>query len=225
MIGAMKRQSSVAGAAADGRSGFNGNCTREHQEPMIVDPGVHTGATGTHATDPFDLLAVSLRQLAELLAATSDEQYIQKPVGVIPSSLGGHIRHCLDHFEALCSGAATGVMDYDDRARGTMVETDRCEALRSIRRLQDRVATLDASMLTRVVRVTSMLAGDGTSIEALSSLGRELAFVLSHTVHHNALVAAMCKTLGIPIPERFGYAPSTVAHLDGSACVLSRSSR
>jgi uncharacterized damage-inducible protein DinB len=225
MIGAMKRQSSVAGAAADGRSGFGGNCVREHQTSITPDPGVHWGTAGTLRTNPFALLAAALRQLAELLAATSDEQYVQRPVGVIPSSLGGHVRHCLDHFEALCSGAATGVMDYDDRARGTMVETDRSAALRSIRRLQDRVALLDASMLTRTVRVVSMLAGDGTSIEAPSSLGRELAFVLSHTVHHNALVAAMCRTLGIPIPERFGYAPSTVAHLDGSACVLSPSFR
>jgi uncharacterized damage-inducible protein DinB len=176
------------------------------------------------ATNPFDLLADSLRQLAEVLAAASDEQYVQKPVGVIAGSLGGHVRHCLDHFEALCCGAAAGVIDYDDRVRGTMIETDRSAAQRSVRRLLDRIAMLDASMLTRTVRVTSMLAGDGTSIEALSSLGRELAFVLSHTVHHNALIAAMCTTLGIPIPERFGYAPSTVAHLDGFACVPSRSS-
>lgn len=224
MIGAMKRQSSVAGAVADERSGLNGNGMREYQTSTIPDSRVAAGAAGAQPTNPFAQLAVSLRQLAELLAVTSDEQYIQKPVGVIPSSLGGHVRHCLDHFEALCSGAATGAMDYDDRARGTTVETDRSAAQQLIRRLQDRVATLDASMLTRTVRVTSMLAGDGTSIEARSSLGRELAFVLSHTVHHNALVAAMCKTLGIPIAERFGYAPSTVAHLDGSACVQSQSS-
>ncbi|MCG3127234.1 MAG: hypothetical protein CHACPFDD_02092 [Phycisphaerae bacterium] len=198
---------------------------REHQTPTIDDSHVHSGTSARQPTNPFVQLAVSLRQLAELLSVTSDEQYTQKPVGVIPSSLGGHVRHCLDHFEALCSGAATGVMDYDDRARGTMVETDRSAAQQSIRRLQDRLALLDASMLTRTVRVTSMLAGDGTSIEAVSSLGRELAFVLCHTVHHNALVAAMCKTLGIPIPQRFGYAPSTIAHLDGTACVLSPSSR
>ncbi|HMQ15577.1 MAG TPA: DinB family protein [Phycisphaerae bacterium] len=224
MIGALKRQSSDTGAAAERCSG-NGNGMREPQTPTIADFRVPAGTAGAQPTNPFALLAASLRQLAELLAVTSDEQYIQKPVGVIPSSLGGHVRHCLDHFDALCSGASTGGMDYDDRSRGTMVETDRSAAQQSIRRLQDRVALLDASVLTRTVRVTSMLAGDGTSIEALSSLGRELAFVLSHTVHHNALVAAMCKTLGIPIPERFGYAPSTVAHLDGSACVPSPSSR
>jgi hypothetical protein len=215
MIQAPTRQSSDAGAAAG--TGFNGNSMRDHQTPTVGD-------RRTQPTNPFALLEISLWQLADLLAVTSDEQYIQKPVGVIPSSLGGHVRHCLDHFEALCSGAATGTMDYDDRERGTTVESDRFAAQQSIRRLRDRMALLDASMLTRTVRVMSMLSSDGISIEALSSLGRELAFVLSHTVHHNALVAAMCKTLSIPIPERFGFAPATIAHLDGTACVSPQSS-
>lgn len=214
MIEALVRQSSGTGAAADRRSAINGNRMREQQASMR--PNLRDSEKQT--TNPFALLAVSLRQLEELLAVTSGEQYIQKPVGVMSGSLGGHVRHCLDHFDALCSGASSGRMNYDDRARGTMVETDRSAAQQAIRQLQDRVALLDASMLTKAVRVTSMLAADGSSIETVSSLGRELVFVLSHTVHHNALVAAMCKTLGIPIPERFGYAPSTVAHLEGTAC-------
>jgi hypothetical protein len=49
-------------------------------------------------------------------------------------------------------------------------------------------------------------------------VGRELAFVLSHTVHHNALIAVMALTLGVSIPDRFGYAPSTIAHLEKVAC-------
>ena len=175
--------------------------------------------------NPFAVLAHSLQQLADLLAITSDAQYNRKPVGVIPSSLGGHVRHCLDHFEALCTGAITGVVDYDDRQRGTAVETDRIAAMSAIQRLRLQIEALDESVLARTVRVPSIIAGDGTSIETRSSLGRELAFVLSHTVHHNALVAAMCRTLGITIPDRFGYAPATIAHLDESECALLPSSR
>lgn len=175
--------------------------------------------------NPFAVLAHSLQQLADLLAITSDAQYNRKPVGVIPSSLGSHVRHCLDHFEALCTGAITGVVDYDDRQRGTAVETDRIAAMSAIQRLRLQIEALDESVLARTVRVPSIIAGDGTSIETRSSLGRELAFVLSHTVHHNALVAAMCRTLGISITDRFGYAPATIAHLDESECALSPSSR
>lgn len=218
MIGEMEETTSAAGAAVERRSGFHGNGMRETRTATSSKSGVSGGAAGAHRTNPFVFMANSLRELAEVLAVTTDEQYVRKPVGVIQSSVGSHVRHCLDHFEAFCSGASTRVMDYDVRARGTMVETDRSAALASIRRLQDQLALLEASMLTRTVRVTSMLAGDGTSIETPSSLGRELAFVLSHTVHHNALIAVMFRTLGVSIRERFGFAPSTIAHLEAAAC-------
>jgi len=182
-------------------------------------------AAARRNANPIAVLALSLQQLADLLAITSDAQYNRKPVGVIPSSLGGHVRHCLDHFEALCTGAITGVVDYDDRQRGTAVETDRIAAMSAIQRLRLQIEALDESVLASTVRVPSIIAGDGTSIETRSSLGRELAFVVSHTVHHNALVAAMCRTLGISIPDRFGYAPATIAHLNESECALSPSSR
>jgi uncharacterized damage-inducible protein DinB len=55
-------------------------------------------------------------------------------------------------------------------------------------------------------------------MEVETTVGRELAFVLSHTVHHNALIAVMARTLGVPVPDLFGYAPSTIAHLEKAAC-------
>jgi hypothetical protein len=47
-----------------------------------------------------------------------------------------------------------------------------------------------------------------------------LAFVLSHTIHHNAIIGVMANTLDIPLPARFGYAPSTIAHQEKVACAL-----
>lgn len=179
----------------------------------------------TPACDPVRTLVAALQQLADVLDAASGEQYVQQPVGVVPGSLGGHVRHCLDHFEALCRGAGSGVIDYDDRERGTAVETSRDAAAQAVRSLKDRVACLADENLDGPVVVTSMLSADGVTLQSHSSLGRELAFVLSHTVHHYALVAAMCRTLGIPIPERFGYAPSTIAHLEEGGCARSPSFR
>ncbi len=56
------------------------------------------------------------------------------------------------------------------------------------------------------------------SIAVPTSLGRELAFVMSHTIHHNALIGVIAKLLGIDVPERFGYAPSTLAYLETRRC-------
>ena len=42
-------------------------------------------------------LIALLQQLADVVDRLDDGQYVQKPVGVVPSSVGGHVRHCLDH--------------------------------------------------------------------------------------------------------------------------------
>ena len=42
-----------------------------------------------------------------------------------------------------------------------------------------------------------------------STLRRELAFVISHTVHHQALIAMLLAVAGLQVPESFGLAPST----------------
>lgn len=167
----------------------------------------------------FAPLAALLRQLDTVLAAVGDAQYVQRPVGVILSSLGGHVRHCLDHVEALLAGIDSGTIDYDRRARGTAVETDRRAARAAIRWLCERLTQLDVCVADHPVQLTALTTADGDAVQVGSTIGRELVFVLSHTIHHNALIAAMCITLGIPLPARFGYAPATIAHLEEAACV------
>ncbi len=155
-----------------------------------------------------------LEELVEVLSVVSDEQYVQKPVGVMPGTIGGHVRHCLDHVQTLLQSVGTGLINYDDRKRGTDVETNRASALSVIREQADALAALPPEFMQASIGLRVMLTADGAPIEVESSLGRELAFVLSHTIHHNAIIGAMVKTLGLPVPERFGYAPSTQAFLN-----------
>lgn len=190
----------------------SGRDTKDDLAPCLVRP----------EANPIPLLVQLLHQLVEVLSATGDSDYVLKPVGGISGSLGAHVRHCLAHIDALLVGAGRGVIDYDNRKRGTVVETRRAAAFDAILEIEDRLRRLDASMLTRSVRVRTVIDADGTSMETMSSLGRELAFVLSHTVHHHALMGAMCATLGIPVPEGFGYAPATLAYLASSSCAPSR---
>jgi len=174
------------------------------------------------ASRPCDVLVPLLRQLAGVLGAMSNAQYSQKPVGVVGGSIGEHVRHCLDHFAALVGGARTGTVAYDQRRRGTAVETQRCAAFLAIRELE--TALLEIGPAERTVRVRALLTADGVEVETESTLMRELIFVLSHTIHHNALIAVMCRTLGVPLPSRFGYAPATIANLERPACAPLRSS-
>jgi uncharacterized damage-inducible protein DinB len=170
------------------------------------------GTTVGHAPRPAEALVQLLDELAAVISGLTDAQYVQKPVGVMPSSVGGHVRHWLDHVAALVASVETGTLNYDHRERGTPVETDRSAALAGIGRLASALAYVTAPQLDRPVRVELLLTADGSPQTFQSTLGRELAYVVSHSVHHNAIIGAMVQTLGGQVPPRFGYAPSTIAH-------------
>jgi uncharacterized damage-inducible protein DinB len=142
------------------------------------------------------------------------EQYARKPVGAVTGSVGGHVRHCLDHVAALLGSLDEGFLDYDRRERGTAVEASPAAALEALAGLERQLLALRAADATPLVLRTT-LSSALPPVEVNTTLGREMAFVLSHTIHHNALIGVAAQILGVPVPERFGYAPSTIAFLEG----------
>jgi uncharacterized damage-inducible protein DinB len=168
-----------------------------------------------------------LDQLAAVIDTLTDAQYTAKPVGVFSSSIGGHVRHCLDHVASLL-GISHGEteIDYDRRQRGTDIELSRRAAIDRTGDLQEHLFSLPRASITRPVTVHAMLTHDGEPAQVESTVGREIAFVLSHTIHHQALIGAMVKLQGGELPHGFGYAPSTMAHRNHEAakgCSCARS--
>lgn len=157
-----------------------------------------------------------LAQLDDLLSELTDADYTSPPARVKSGSVGEHIRHNLDHIRALLDGLVRGSVDYDARERGTDIECSRDAARQEIARLRKQLA--DASPRPDcAVRVRSTIRSDGQTADTSSTFGRELLFVFSHTVHHNAMIALLVAYRGIEVPARFGYAPATLHHLQRSA--------
>jgi uncharacterized damage-inducible protein DinB len=156
-----------------------------------------------------------LRELAEFVASLSDAQYTGPTNGSQSSSIGSHVRHSLDHVTALLAGANGGAVDYDQRRRGTDVETSRRKAFDRIAELEAELTCIGEDALDKPLVVVGLMTADGPPIRTRSSIARELLFVLSHTIHHNAMIATAAKKLGASVPPRFGYAPATIAFLDG----------
>lgn len=175
------------------------------------------------ASRPIEALRVVLRELSAVVRCMSDAQYTTSKVGVFSSSIGCHVRHTLDHIAALVTGVERGFLDYDQRERGTDVEFCREAAIDTIEQLDESLQSITPEMFAWPIELTIMPTADGPCVDVASTVGREIAFVQSHTIHHNAILAAMCATLGIVLPDRFGYAPSTVAHLNQDACAPSPS--
>jgi len=163
-----------------------------------------------HSEDLIDAARESLEALAAHVDAMPTGAYRQPCDELSGASVGAHVRHCLDHFQALLRGLGAGRCDYDDRGRAVDVACDRACAASLARALG---AELEAELRGRdlrrsmEVRVASSVVGEVAWQR--SSVGRELQFVIGHAVHHAAMIAASCRRRGLPSAEAFGLAPST----------------
>jgi len=127
--------------------------------------------------------------------------------------IGAHLRHVIEHYEALLIPSEPGVVDYDSRPRNRELQRSPRVALRRLHLLLHRLDAWTGASLDAPVQARGRggLAGD-FGFEVTSSVGRELVFVASHAIHHYALLKPHCIRHGIPIGAEFGRAPSTVAH-------------
>jgi hypothetical protein len=153
-----------------------------------------------------------LDEIAALLVEIPAHLYTEPAAGQVSGSVGAHVRHCLDHVSALLSADPSAILSYDRRRRGTPIEADPTAALQQIIRLKAALDRWAARSLDEPVRVASQIDPSGAAIVGWSTFGRELAFVLSHTIHHQATMAAVLALHGSGTPDGFGYAPSTPRH-------------
>jgi hypothetical protein len=167
---------------------------------------------------PLHSLVALLREMHALVERLDDAEYTRPAPGRSSGGVGGHVRHCLDHVSALIAATYTGVCAYDGRARGTDVETCRSAALIAITGLISAVAGFDPSLLHREIEVDIQIDRTGTISRTRSSVGRELLYVTSHTIHHNALLALMLRGRGIAVDPHLGLAPSTPSESESLAC-------
>ena len=70
-----------------------------------------------------------LAQGEELLSTLPTDVYTQRVSAAFNGSVGGHYRHCLDHFTSLLQGLEGEMVDYDHRDRDTRIESQPAYAL------------------------------------------------------------------------------------------------
>jgi len=148
-----------------------------------------------------------------LLEDCSPETYTQAHPTMFGASIGQHYRHVLDHFLCLAGGMVTAEIAYDDRQRSSALETDLEHAMTVTRMLLSFFQTTSDHELRHACMVTSALDySEHKSITVQSTFERELAYCISHAVHHFAIVRLMCAAMRVEVPADFGIAPSTLRH-------------
>jgi uncharacterized damage-inducible protein DinB len=154
-----------------------------------------------------------LRQGESLLRRIDDQKYTRKLQPAFNSAIGGHYRHCLDHFHSLLQGLAEGEVNYDHRERNPRIENDRDFALAETQRVIRACRAIPTPFLACPINVRSQVGYNMDEPPLIgSSVGRELIYAIAHTIHHYALISVMCGLLKVATPPGFGVAPSTLKY-------------
>ncbi|MBK8845057.1 MAG: hypothetical protein IPO27_00300 [Bacteroidetes bacterium] len=149
-----------------------------------------------------------LADVGNLAQQLMDEQYTAPLEVLAKQAIGKHVRHIVEFHQCLLNGLANKHIDYDSRERNILLETDRiytCEAIKNIAHCIEQLS--DEPLLL------AMNYGDGTYSVA-TSVYRELAYNIEHSIHHLAIIKIGIITHfpQIALPPNFGVAHSTIIH-------------
>jgi hypothetical protein len=127
--------------------------------------------------------------------------------------VGPHLRHIIEHYEALLLRPFAGEVDYDGRPRDRALERSPALARQRIAALRAALRADKGENLDDALVVFSQGGVEGQwPLATASTVARELVFLASHTVHHFALLREHCARHGIRVHPYFGIAAATVAH-------------
>lgn len=151
----------------------------------------------------------NLKQLQAILEKLNNEQY-SRPLNILTnSSIGAHVRHILEFYICLIRKERNEI-NYDKRDRNKRLEEDRSYCLQMIPAI---ISTLETYKDDHEILLRSNFSETSEEvIELKTSLFRELAYCLEHSVHHEAIIKIAINSLcnEIDMIEKFGVAASTV---------------
>ena len=137
-----------------------------------------------------------LAQGRDLLSTLDDRAY--------SSPIGAQMRHTLEFYECYLAGIPYNSIDYDARRRDRSIENSRANALNKISQLSLSLAQCPVTDSAIQVRMDEA--------STTSSIGRELQALVSHTIHHFAIIALTLRMQNVPVHPNLGVATSTLRY-------------
>lgn len=148
-------------------------------------------------------------QLHGALEQLSGEEYTRSSAVLFGATVGQHVRHIIELFICLQNGYDTGVVNYEDRKRDYLIETDKELAGRILKEIEGGLTKQDRKLILE--GGFDELSDETMQIQ--SNYYRELVYNLEHTVHHMALIRVGISDVStVSIPEGFGVASSTIKY-------------
>lgn len=148
----------------------------------------------------------SLNELVDLLRQLSNKEYSNACADLSNASIGEHTRHIIEMLQCLENQYDSGVVNYDQRERNVLIQTDENCAIQHILTIQNNLEKENKNLeLQQII--------DGSAIRIQSNYYRELLYNLEHCIHHQALIkVAVLKCENIVVSADFGVARSTIEY-------------
>ncbi len=148
----------------------------------------------------IDKIKQRLDELKNLIAQLDESQYTLKHSILSEASIGQHLRHIIEVFDALFTGYDLGMVNYDNRERNISIEENKNYAMK-------RIDEIGSKLLLEDKRI--FITENNQFFE--TSYYRELLFNLDHRIHHQALIKVAIITMNeVEISKDFGVAYSTI---------------
>lgn len=157
---------------------------------------------------------IILQQVQTYLASVTEAQYTEIVSPLFMSSAGSHMRHILDHYKSIINGYPDGVIDYDKRSRGGIIESSPSAANVLVAEICLFLKTLSANQLAQAIKLSTEISVADKQVAIVdTTIGREIIFVGSHTVHHLATIKHIAQIQGVEVANNLGIAPATATFL------------
>ena len=154
----------------------------------------------------------NLIEIKNLLLQLNTQQYTFESKALFGATIGQHVRHIIEFYQAVFNGIKNNNINYDLRERNFLIETN-------IKFSIDVIDTVLISLSKKYNDQTIFIeanfcSNENKSTRIKTSFQRELAYCLEHSIHHQALIKVGlleldCLSL---IDSSFGLAPATIHH-------------
>ena len=149
------------------------------------------------------------QQLTDFITSISATDYARSLDALSGNTIGKHVRHIIEFYEALLQSCEVGVLNYDLRKRNLVYETNpQIAATQLLYAVEQLTQQLSNKNIAISLHYSVMCGIEG---QVASCLEREMLYNLEHTIHHQAIIQIAAKTAGFAqhLPPSFGVAFST----------------
>lgn len=154
----------------------------------------------------------NLEEIKKLILKLSNEEYVYASKLLSKATIGQHIRHILEFYQSVFNPGNSNIIKYDNRKRNLEIETNSVVAIQII---DEICANLTRNFIDKQLILEGNFCADkGNKIQIQTTLNRELAYCLEHSIHHQALIKVGLIELERThfIDSDFGIAPATIRY-------------